>query len=72
MTETHTLTHTFVRLRKDVLTHLCHLQPKMTPQERLKLRMQKALNKQCEYSPAENVFVVFAQEMVTGQTTELL
>uniref|UniRef100_A0A8C1YM27 CLK4-associating serine/arginine rich protein n=1 Tax=Cyprinus carpio TaxID=7962 RepID=A0A8C1YM27_CYPCA len=27
---------------------LCPLQPKMTPQEKLKLRMQKALNKQCE------------------------
>lgn len=32
-----------------MLKHLCHLQPKLTPQERLKLRMQKALNKQCEY-----------------------
>lgn len=35
---------------KYVLILMCRLQPKMTPQERLKLRMQKALNKQCEYS----------------------
>lgn len=31
-----------------VLITACSLQPKMTPQEKLKLRMQKALNKQCE------------------------
>uniref|UniRef100_A0A673J6M1 CLK4-associating serine/arginine rich protein-like n=1 Tax=Sinocyclocheilus rhinocerous TaxID=307959 RepID=A0A673J6M1_9TELE len=31
-----------------LLKSLCPLQPKMTPQEKLKLRMQKALNKQCE------------------------
>uniref|UniRef100_A0A665UEK3 CLK4-associating serine/arginine rich protein n=1 Tax=Echeneis naucrates TaxID=173247 RepID=A0A665UEK3_ECHNA len=30
--------------------------PKMTPQERLKLRMQKALNKQCEYTDPGSVF----------------
>lgn len=35
---------------KYVLILMCRLQPKMTPQERLKLRMQKALNKQCEYN----------------------
>lgn len=31
-----------------VLITACPLQSKMTPQEKLKLRMQKALNKQCE------------------------
>lgn len=50
---THAPTHShkhFVNLVSSVVIYLCHLQPKMTPQERLKLRMQKALNKQCEYS----------------------
>uniref|UniRef100_A0A8C1CUI5 CLK4-associating serine/arginine rich protein n=1 Tax=Cyprinus carpio carpio TaxID=630221 RepID=A0A8C1CUI5_CYPCA len=43
-----------------VLKSLCPLQPKMTPQEKLKLRMQKALNKQCEllYQPSSySIFV---------------
>lgn len=43
------ITHTFANfcgLSLDVLTLMCHLQPKMTPQERLKLKMAKALNKQ--------------------------
>lgn len=39
----------FFTLWNPLVKHLCHLQPKLTPQERLKLRMQKALNKQCEW-----------------------
>lgn len=51
LTHAHTHSHKhFVNLVSSVVIYLCHLQPKMTPQERLKLRMQKALNKQCEYS----------------------
>uniref|UniRef100_A0A6Q2XM83 Suppressor of white apricot N-terminal domain-containing protein n=1 Tax=Esox lucius TaxID=8010 RepID=A0A6Q2XM83_ESOLU len=30
------------------LMRVCSLQPKMTPQEKLKIRMQKALNRQCD------------------------
>uniref|UniRef100_A0A8C7R2E0 CLK4-associating serine/arginine rich protein n=1 Tax=Oncorhynchus mykiss TaxID=8022 RepID=A0A8C7R2E0_ONCMY len=35
-------------LRVCVLMPACLLQPRMTPQEKLKIRMQKALNRQCE------------------------
>lgn len=44
----HTHTQTLVLGCDAVLTLLSRLQPKLTPQEKLKLRMQKALNKQCE------------------------
>uniref|UniRef100_A0A8C8MAA2 Suppressor of white apricot N-terminal domain-containing protein n=1 Tax=Oncorhynchus tshawytscha TaxID=74940 RepID=A0A8C8MAA2_ONCTS len=35
-------------LRVCVLMPACLLQPRMTPQEKLKIRMQKALNRQCD------------------------
>uniref|UniRef100_A0A8C7VS92 CLK4-associating serine/arginine rich protein n=1 Tax=Oncorhynchus mykiss TaxID=8022 RepID=A0A8C7VS92_ONCMY len=38
----------FAARRLCVLMRACLLQPKMTPQEKLKIRMQKALNRQCE------------------------
>lgn len=46
----HSYTHMLGIQWKYALIKMCRLQSKMTPQERLKLRMQKALNKQCEYN----------------------
>uniref|UniRef100_A0A9J8B0V0 CLK4-associating serine/arginine rich protein n=1 Tax=Cyprinus carpio carpio TaxID=630221 RepID=A0A9J8B0V0_CYPCA len=42
-----------------LLKSLCPLQPKMTPQEKLKLRMQKALNKQCELLSQHQISIIF-------------
>uniref|UniRef100_A0A8C1JK38 CLK4-associating serine/arginine rich protein n=1 Tax=Cyprinus carpio TaxID=7962 RepID=A0A8C1JK38_CYPCA len=47
-----------------VLKSLCPLQPKMTPQEKLKLRMQKALNKQCELLYQPSSYSIFFSKVV--------
>uniref|UniRef100_A0A3P9A3F9 Suppressor of white apricot N-terminal domain-containing protein n=1 Tax=Esox lucius TaxID=8010 RepID=A0A3P9A3F9_ESOLU len=44
------------------LMRVCSLQPKMTPQEKLKIRMQKALNRQCVFAIGPHGWVFTLQE----------